>query len=280
MNIADIPKRAVTHAGTFHADDVFSAALLRMLRPDIEIERVTSVPDGFDGLAFDIGGGRFDHHMLPVPTRGNGQPLAAFGLLWAEFGRELLEGSERDWKAVDGFVARIDRADNTGEYNDVAALVAAMNPNWDEDLDPDECFERAVEWASVALARRIRSADAKRHARDEVAAIAGAQGPPVLVLDEYRPFYDVTVGSDFLYAVYPSHRGGWNVQAIPADLVKKEPVRPLPEAWRGKRGEELAAMTGVPSFSFCHASGFLAACGNRDDALAIAQLALAPDLWR
>ena len=40
MNI----KKAFTHAGKFHADDVFSAALLRIMNPDVIIERGNQVP--------------------------------------------------------------------------------------------------------------------------------------------------------------------------------------------------------------------------------------------
>ena len=41
--------KAFTHGGIFHADDVFSAALLRMMNPDIFIERGNQVPDGESG---------------------------------------------------------------------------------------------------------------------------------------------------------------------------------------------------------------------------------------
>jgi len=36
-NPAGLPDLAFTHGGRFHADDVFSAALLKMLHPDIRI---------------------------------------------------------------------------------------------------------------------------------------------------------------------------------------------------------------------------------------------------
>ena len=85
--ISDI---VLTHAGKFHADDVFSAALLRILKPGVEIRRVYQVPEGFDGLAFDIGWGEFDHHQAGAPVRPNGVPYAAFGLLWREYGPCLL----------------------------------------------------------------------------------------------------------------------------------------------------------------------------------------------
>ena len=66
-----IPAKGFTHGGKFHADDVFSTALLQIVRPDIEISRGFTVPEGFSGIAFDIGGGMFDHHSEPRETRPN-----------------------------------------------------------------------------------------------------------------------------------------------------------------------------------------------------------------
>ena len=57
-----IPARAFTHGGKFHANDVFSTALLKILRPDIKVTRGFVVPDNFDGIVYDVGGGMFDHH--------------------------------------------------------------------------------------------------------------------------------------------------------------------------------------------------------------------------
>ena len=33
-----IPAKGFTHAGKFHADDVFATALLQLVRPDIQID--------------------------------------------------------------------------------------------------------------------------------------------------------------------------------------------------------------------------------------------------
>ena len=60
-----IPANGFTHAGKFHADDVFATALLQILRPDIKITRGFVVPDDFDGIVYDIGFGMFDHHRPP-----------------------------------------------------------------------------------------------------------------------------------------------------------------------------------------------------------------------
>ena len=73
--------KAFTHGGKFHADDVFSAALLLYLNPEITITRGNKVPEDYDGIVFDIGRGEFDHHQKDSRVRENGVPYAAFGLL-------------------------------------------------------------------------------------------------------------------------------------------------------------------------------------------------------
>ena len=81
---------AFTHSGKFHADDVFSAALLLYLNPEITIIRGNKVPDDYKGLVFDIGRGQYDHHQKDSRVRENGVPYAAFGLLWEALGAEIL----------------------------------------------------------------------------------------------------------------------------------------------------------------------------------------------
>ena len=46
---------AFTHGGKFHADDVFSAALLLHFNPKLTIQRGNRVPEDFGGIVFDIG---------------------------------------------------------------------------------------------------------------------------------------------------------------------------------------------------------------------------------
>ena len=72
--------KAFTHSGKFHADDVFSSALLLYLNPQITITRGNQVPEGYDGIVFDIGRGQYDHHQRDSRVRENGVPYAAFFL--------------------------------------------------------------------------------------------------------------------------------------------------------------------------------------------------------
>ena len=73
--------KAFTHGGKFHADDVFSAALLLYLNPEIQITRGNKVPEEYDGIIFDIGRGEYDHHQIDrfVITAFPMQPLDCYG---------------------------------------------------------------------------------------------------------------------------------------------------------------------------------------------------------
>lgn len=122
--------KAFTHSGKFHADDVFSSALLLYLNPQITITRGNQVPEGYDGIVFDIGRGRYDHHQRDSRVRENGVPYAAFGLLWEELGGEILGGTLAQ-RFDEEFVQPLDNNDNTGEKNELASLIGNFNPVWD-----------------------------------------------------------------------------------------------------------------------------------------------------
>ena len=143
-----IPNEAITHNGRFHTDDVFSAALLKILNPQINIVRKNSVPEGYSGLVFDLGDGQFDHHGPRSQFRENGVQYASFGLLWKKYGSLLVNPKEA---AVfdESFVQPLDQQDNNGGNNMLCRAITQVNPKWDEKADSDECFFRAVEMAKI-----------------------------------------------------------------------------------------------------------------------------------
>lgn len=142
-----IPANGFTHAGKFHADDVFATALLQILRPDIKITRGFVVPDDFDGIVYDVGFGMFDHHQEPRECRPNGVPYAAFGLLWRVLGPGLV--GERQARLIDeNFIQPLDLNDNTGEQNSLCDAIGFFNPVWDSKEDQDTCFSRRWPWQS------------------------------------------------------------------------------------------------------------------------------------
>ena len=269
-----IPNEAFTHAGVFHADDVFGAALLSLLNPSIKLMRGNAVPKGFDGIAFDIGNGRYDHHGSQRKTRPNGVPYAAFGLLWQDFGALLLD--DRDAAALDQeLVQPIDLADNGGTSCQLTQLISDFNPcppAAPEDFDVAFC--EAIAWAKGVLERRIDTMRHARAAQNEVRERMATCDGRVLVLTRYIPWKPSVVGSGYLYVVSPSLRGGYNVQSVPKSVGSREAVLPFPKVWWGQPADVLQSMTGITGFSFCHASGFLCAAENLDAAMHIANLAI------
>ena len=65
-----VPEKGFTHGGQFHSDDVFATAFLRILNPDIEVVRGFQVPENFQGIVYDIGRGKFDHHQNEIVHHG------------------------------------------------------------------------------------------------------------------------------------------------------------------------------------------------------------------
>mgnify|MGYP002574713306 FL=1 len=113
---------AFTHGGKFHADDVFSAALLLHFNPQLTIQRGNRVPEDFAGIVFDIGRGEYDHHQKDSRIRENQVPYAAFGLLWEALGTEILS-PEMAARFDEKFVQPLDLNDNTGEKNELASMI-------------------------------------------------------------------------------------------------------------------------------------------------------------
>ncbi|MBQ8317606.1 MAG: MYG1 family protein [Lachnospiraceae bacterium] len=263
--------KAFTHGGVFHADDVFSTALIKLLNPDIEIIRGFQIPEDFHGIVYDIGGGQFDHHQTEKELRASGTPYAAFGLLWRSYGHMLVEDEEvADFDKL--FVEPLDLADNTGVFNAVANIISKLNPSWEEDSASDDAFDRAVDMAMVILDNYVKDYGAKRKARVEVEK--HISDSKILVLPKYVPWKTAVCHRDIYYVVFPSARGGYNVQAVPVSVDDATLKKGFPQAWRGCMNQELREKTKVKTAVFCHSSGFLCVAETQTDAIRLAELSI------
>ena len=277
MELSDV---ALTHSGKFHADDVFSAALLLIVHPGITIRRVSSVPEDFAGLVFDIGRGRFDHHQEGAEIRENGVPYAAFGLLWRELGESVLlsgcgpeDAAEEAARFDEKFVQPLDEDDNTGCGNPLAGAIAAFNPVWDSDADPDHCFSEAVDFAGIILRKKLEGIFGSHRAKSLVAKALTSTENGIVTLPQFAPWKSVLVPSEAEFVVYPSQRGGYNAQAVPKSFDSEEIKCPFPVEWAGKENEELQAISGLKTLRFCHRGRFLIASQTLEGAKAACCLA-------
>ncbi len=81
--------------------------------------------------------------------------------------------------------------------------------------------------------------------------------------------------SDLLFAIFPTAKNDWDVQAIALSINDLDKHRKLfPKEWRGLRGKELQSISGIKSAVFCHPGGFFAVIGDKDDAIAFTKKAI------
>ena len=134
----------ITHPGTFHADDVLSACLIRLINPSFKIIRSNVIPNNFNGVIFDIGLGRYDHHQENAEVRKDGIKYAAFGLLWRDLSIIFMDKYHSDmFDKI--FISEIDRCDNSSDTNLLSNLIGNFNPVWNGDENTDENFELAIQ---------------------------------------------------------------------------------------------------------------------------------------
>ncbi len=260
MNLDDFKKLscAQTHAGNFHADDVFATALLKLINRDMEIIRTFQVDPAV--FHYDIGGGAFDHHQADYqPKREDGTPYSSFGLLWAAVGRDIL--GEEGFEYIDReLVEPIDLTDCTGARNPLSGAISAMNPAWDSGKSLDEAFWEAVSYAQRTLRAYIDDELAALRADDLVRTALKANQNGLVILPRYAPFKHVLSSApDALLVGFPSNRGGFNLMTVTHE--SGEDVQ-LPETW---------VTDGKPQgCSFCHVGRFLAAFDTLDNLKAAA----------
>ena len=249
--------KGFTHGAMFHADDVFSTAFLRMLNPDIIIERGLKVPENYDGIVYDIGDGEFDHHSANREMRENGVCYAAFGKLWRAFSHLIVSSNVA--KEVDKqFIQFLDESDNTGERNPLSDYIYSLNPFWNESQTDEEMinrFEYAVQIASDILKRIIARFNSIEEAKDYVLSCYKKSINGIVVLNKYAPWQDILRYKKVKVVIYPSIRGGWNAQRIEKSGFE------FPKEWYGTREEKIKGL------QFCHATGFMCSFDTLENAL-------------
>ncbi|TSC83607.1 MAG: hypothetical protein G01um101417_482 [Parcubacteria group bacterium Gr01-1014_17] len=294
----DSKKLIVTHDGGFHADDAFAvAALLLHTKGNAEVvrSRVPKVIASGDfvvdvGWEYNETRSRFDHHQPGgAGERSNKIPYAAFGLVWKKFGAAISDSEEIAARVDAKLVQPIDAADNgvqLGNYEGALAFpyfmqnaVFAFEPTWNEkNLSLDAQFDEARKFAGVILEREIA------HARDALlgegrvrAAYKAAEDKRIIVLDEKYHWGDILgEKAEPLFVVTPDRgpSGNWRAHAVRVGPNSFTSRLSFPEAWAGKRDEELALVSGVPDAVFCHNKLFTVAAQTKEGAIALAKKAL------
>lgn len=269
----NIPDKAFTHGAMFHADDVFSAALLKMLNPNIEIERGFKIPQNYGGLVFDIGFGEFDHHQKDNEVRENGIPYASFGKLWQAFGNRLV-GQEGVDNIDKNLIQAMDLTDNTAVSNPLSMVILSQNPSWtDQYPDYDSCFNKAVDMATSILSGEIKKERDLELAKNLAkTALEKAPFKELIIMKKYAPITPFLSDSQAHFVIFPSSRGGYEVKAVPQPGTENTPKKPMPKSWLGKEGG-LSEVSNIDSLRFCHSGGWMCAANTLEGAVKAALLA-------
>ncbi len=298
--------RIVTHNGSFHADDLFACAVLKILYPKAEIIRTRDEAVISSGdIVLDVGGEYdperrlFDHHQKGgAGVRENGIPYASLGLIWKHFGLSLCDENREVWEKIEyKIVMPLDAIDNGVDtikpiFENVFPYTAdqsflSFSPTWKEgEGRTDEIFLEQVDKIKPILVREITVAFADAEAKKIIleAAVNALQKELVMLDNPFpRYLYQKVLGElpDALFVILPRERNegwkkdeGWKVEAIRKNSTTMESRKYLPEAWAGLRDGALQKVTGVGSAIFCHNGRFMIATKTKDDAFTLAKLAL------
>lgn len=280
-HINEYPEKAITHAGVFHADDVFAFAFLRIINPFIRLERVNKVtPDMYkpNTVVFDIGGGPFDHHTKSTMEWRDPDykkhPYASFGKVVRGYGDWLFDVPLLQDIFDRSLAVGIDKHDCgfPGYTNEISLVINAYNPTWLEQAsskkDPRtlfyERFMDAANLASQVIKRYIAKAKAMFASEmecDEAVAARENEDDLFVVLKRYVNYGNYLGRTPICWVIYPSMRGGWQLYSVSdhgynRDIIPSDQVESIQE----REGT-----------IFVHPAGFTATFDTVDQAVAVAR---------
>ena len=242
--------RIITHSGTFHSDEAFAIATLKMFlkqkykdrffKPRFEILRTRNLELIKEGdYVVDIGGEYnpekliFDHHQIEgAGERENGIPYASFGLVWKKFGENICDSREIANEIDEKMVQSVDALDSGINLYDLKIpnvppylffdlgatynFLAVHNGN-----KPMQSFLKMIDLAEEVLLREIERAVIQEKQKEKVLEVYNKmEDKRLIVFDEDYDDYviDKTLGrfSEPLFVVKPNNNENeeWKLKTI------------------------------------------------------------------
>lgn len=288
----------ITHAGTFHADEIFATIILSEIMDQIVLIRLPEVKESDypEKMIYDIGGGKYDHHQVGGNgQRENGVKYASCGLIWKNFGLEVLKkrgvrDAERElvFNIVDRDIIQFIDSNDNGQapvidtdygFMHLSKIIAQFNPCWDEECDRDDNFYEALQLAKTVWDNFLKNIIHKVAAKEFVDKAIEDSEDGIMILNRFMPWKEFVIDStnpkakDINFIIFPSNRGGYCVYTIPVEKDSFESRKLFPVEWGGLRDEALQKATGVDTAKFCHNARFLCTTLTLKDALKIASIA-------
>ncbi|MDJ0625247.1 MAG: MYG1 family protein [Candidatus Caenarcaniphilales bacterium] len=267
--------KILTHSGTFHADEVFACALLKIIYKDIEVTRsrdkelIDYAHNDSEIVVIDVGEkfeapkNNFDHHQdMALP--------ASAGLVWNEYKNKWITDQRITNKIYENLIRGIDAIDkNTDnilkEIEDltycirtISQVIGGFNrdPN-DHELQQKQFF-KAIEVAIEVLLNEKYKAEGQF--RSEMIWKQGEFHKSFAIFSEYcsvwkersRKYADDFGNPLIRFAVMPNPQG-WQILSIDSKRY------PLPEKINNK------------DLVFAHKARFIAIFKTKDSAVSFAR---------
>ena len=236
------------HGGCFHGDDVACVALLKLVHKEVKVLRKFKVDDTeTSDYVLDIGRVDkvtenqvfLDHHQGPELIDGTEIKHCAFSKLI----ERMIDPSDKLFKkhlynALVLPVAAQDNGQNYAEFGLVPSpltFVNAMGLSWKDDQKlTDQRFSEVADMAMVVIENIIKNAKDKVEAVTEVLEAANNEENGIVVLDRYLPWTDTVIEYNngepkIKLVIYPSNRGGYNIQVVPKKGGSFESWLSIPE---------------------------------------------------
>ncbi len=253
------------HGGLFHADDAMCVAIATYINPFVKVERVFKAPETIeDGtVVCDIGFGRYDHHQEDARRRESGEKYAACGLLLEDVWQDIFPDEASYQAFVRDFIIPIELADNGVAVNPLSLAISSFVPAWDSDEEMDAAFQKAVDALHRVLIREVKAAESRIRAESIVQQALSESDGDIVVLPQYAP-WDMLCSDRYTakFVVYPSNRGGYNLQTITVEPDSFQSKQALPAEWLDKKPE---------GCTFVHQGRFIAAFDTLEQAIAAAK---------
>lgn len=279
-------RKAWTHSGRFHPDDVMGGAMLQEIN-DGRIKFIRSrdpATKNLTDIAFDVGYGKFDHHGLRHGMDPNNVPWCGATRLWDGGVKNYLFPRKDDKDAQEIFYRKvlvpIAMQDN-GELvprntPNPMAWVPMMNPGKRDRALQDASYENAVQIARQILPGLVN------HAREVAASQRLLSKLPknkeILEIPSSLPGWEdyVRKNTQAKFVIYPGDKiTPWYAQSVPkknGPMFSKQVS--FPSTWGGKTPKEIEADSGIPGVVFSHVGGFLSGYKTRADAIRACRLAM------
>ncbi|KAA8571707.1 hypothetical protein EYC84_001687 [Monilinia fructicola] len=230
------------------------------------------------------------------------------GIIWKKIYESFIEALDAHDNGISVYdpkgisAAGLEKKFSDGGFS-LGAMVSRLNPNWNDPIpsDPVEAQKAEDEKFLVASTRMgeefsrgldyytkswlparsiVQQAYVKRLQYDSKGRILVFDGQSVPWKDHLYTLEDQENSENkVLYVLYPENPrpdAKWRIQCVPDSKDSFQSRKPLPEAWRGFRDEELSQITGIPGGVFVHAAGFIG--GNKTFEGASKMAATAVDL--